>query len=520
MIDRNALKPGAAAGPSKRPRTHRRLVNCVRAITVWLCAVAAIVVWFPSEAHAVPSFSRKYSTSCQTCHTNFPVLNPFGEAFRRDGYRFPSTNGSLDSDAATEEAVALGQSEYAKNFPNSVWPSSISHALPLSMMISGTFPWSLPESDRRRVDGNAFTWDGAAGFVGIFAAGSISDSISYYGKVAVLPTGASIGSAYLLWNDIVGPPHWLNLWVGRLVAPQLTSFQATGTYLSDKTFPSVSVAGLYNGADSFVLGVGPNNGVELNGILWHRLAYSAGWLASTAQTGLNPPTSQDFYFHMGSKWGGMSLDGEGPTGMQIVNAQLPWAEWSATFDVFAYHGMTVADNYTNYPQLTAQRSVVDAIGFAGRVHLGSLSASAIVQHQSHFRPYAGTDPLPANPPDQPNELPGVPNNAKGKGLIVSGEAAYVVFPWLVPAVRYEVTSLRSQYGDAYFARFLPGISAAIRPNLRAYLYADLQRVHKQPPQPSGFTSNWSMAGATATPPTLHGNRSSVEAIVAQVSLAF
>src|SRR5271166_3160949 len=101
-----------------------------------VAAAVAIVVYFAvaREAHAVPSFARKYQTSCQTCHTIFPVLNPFGEAFRRNGYRFPSQNGSVDSDAEKAPAIALGQEEYKKTFPDSVWPARILEAVPVSFM--------------------------------------------------------------------------------------------------------------------------------------------------------------------------------------------------------------------------------------------------------------------------------------------------------------------------------------------------------------------------------------------------
>ncbi len=67
-----------------------------------------------------------HETSCQTCHTIYPVLNPFGEAFRRNGYRFPSQNGSVDSDAIKAAQISLGQDEYIKTFPDSVWPDRTS----------------------------------------------------------------------------------------------------------------------------------------------------------------------------------------------------------------------------------------------------------------------------------------------------------------------------------------------------------------------------------------------------------
>ena len=33
-----------------------------------------------APARAIPSFARKYGTSCLTCHTVYPKLTPFGEA--------------------------------------------------------------------------------------------------------------------------------------------------------------------------------------------------------------------------------------------------------------------------------------------------------------------------------------------------------------------------------------------------------------------------------------------------------
>src|SRR5271169_2397916 len=102
-----------------------------RELPLLVAALVGIAVYFVGlrDAGAVPSFARKYQTSCQTCHTVFPVLNSFGEAFRRDGYRFPSANGSEDSDAEKAPSIALGQEEYKKTFPDSVWPDKIAEAI-------------------------------------------------------------------------------------------------------------------------------------------------------------------------------------------------------------------------------------------------------------------------------------------------------------------------------------------------------------------------------------------------------
>jgi len=66
--------------------------------------VAGVMFAALRPASAVPAFSRKYKTSCVTCHTIFPKLNPFGEQFRRNGFRFPC----IDSDAVKSDPVPLG----------------------------------------------------------------------------------------------------------------------------------------------------------------------------------------------------------------------------------------------------------------------------------------------------------------------------------------------------------------------------------------------------------------------------
>ena len=54
-------------------------------------------------ADAIPAFSRKYRTSCATCHVAFPKLNAFGEAFRNNGYRMPGG----DEDYLADDPVSL-----------------------------------------------------------------------------------------------------------------------------------------------------------------------------------------------------------------------------------------------------------------------------------------------------------------------------------------------------------------------------------------------------------------------------
>jgi hypothetical protein len=466
-------------------------------------AVGMIVYFVGSrEAGAVPSFARKYQTSCLTCHTVFPVLNPFGEAFRRNGYRFPSQNGSVDSDAVKASTIAMGQEEYTKSFPDSVWPDKITDAVPLSVMFNGSVPFNFPDSDAKRAAGNVFNWSGIEAEFHLFGAGAFNDSLTYFTQLTLADGGTfDIETAYLLWNDIVGPPHLANLWVGRLFAPQLTSFGLHSAYLADTVVPAVSVAGLYNPSASFTLGQGHTDGVELNGIAGHRFGYALGWVASGAATGLQLPNAEDAYVHVGVKSGGVALDGEGKYGPNVSDPRKPWAEKSITLDLFAYHGIARLDNGTGIVPGGAASPVLqndrfNAFGGVVRGQYDSLLVTAGVQLERHDAPYQGT-PATANAAGSP--FPGAPSYANATGVVSYEEIDYVVWPWLVPGVRVEYTRLTLDAsapgvdprngGAASLTRVIPGVAMLVRPNIRVVLTGDFETAYGLPP-----AGSWGPAG--------------------------
>ena len=494
--------------------------------TSWRTAVVlvatALVTFFGAmrTASAVPSFARKYQTSCLTCHTVYPVLNPFGEAFRRNGYRFPSQNHSVDSDAVKAPMIAQGQEEYKKTFPNSVWPSQITDAVPLSAMFNGAIKINFPDSDAHDAAGNNFTWGGLLGEFHLFAAGSFSDTVTYFTQVTLVTAGTlDLETGYLLWNDIVGPDHAVNLWVGRLFAPQLSSFGLHSDYLSDTRMPAISVVGLYNGTGTFTLGQGHTDGAELNGILWHRLGWSLGWVASSAASGLSMPNAEDVYAHIGIKSGGIALDGEGKYGTSVPDPQKPWAEKAITVDAFAYHGLNILDNGTGSIAGGAavpfgQRDRIDAVGGSIRAQLDSLVLDSGIQVERHQRPYAGTSAT-AVPNGAP--IPGAPDFTDTKAVVQWNELDYVVFPWFVPGVRTEfVRATVEASNPVSLLRLIPGVSVLVRPNIRAIITADFERAYGVP-----VSGSWSAAGGVVVAPGA-GQASMFEAeqINATVSAAF
>jgi hypothetical protein len=60
-----------------------------RQVLLTLLFVVAFLILDLGTAQANPGFARRFGFSCIMCHSAFPKLNSFGEAFARNGYQLP-----------------------------------------------------------------------------------------------------------------------------------------------------------------------------------------------------------------------------------------------------------------------------------------------------------------------------------------------------------------------------------------------------------------------------------------------
>lgn len=482
-----------------------------------LAVLVAILAFFYAlpEAWAVPSFARKYQTSCATCHTVFPVLNSFGEAFRRDGFRFPSNQGSVDSDAVRAEMTALGQEQYEELFPQAVWPDSIPSAVPLSVVVNAETGVNLPHSDAREDAGSTFAWNDLVGEAQLFGAGAFNDTLTYFFELSVAEEGTEVEHGYLIWSDLA-EPHLFNLAVGR-IAPTLTSFGSHGSYLSDLLLAGSSIGPLYNAntpAGPIAMAFGHPDGVELNGVVRHRVDYSLGWVASGASQEVDVPNSQDVYAHLGAKFGGMTLDGEGPGGALVPDPMRPWEERALTLDAFGYEGLVVADNGTGIDEPATQNDRIAVLGGMARLQLESFVATFGAIVERHSSPYRGSAPPVPTPAEPASE--GVADSSPALGVVQFDELAYIVYPWLVPVLRSELTRVtmdaRHGGGSAHVLRLMPGVATLLRPNLKLTVSGEIDRASGAPPE-----ATWDPTGALLS---ARANESEIQAERVALSLAW
>ena len=62
---------------------------------------------FPTSAHAIPAFARKYGFNCNMCHAGFTRLNDFGQRYRDNGYQIPGQQGGEKTVFESGPPIAL-----------------------------------------------------------------------------------------------------------------------------------------------------------------------------------------------------------------------------------------------------------------------------------------------------------------------------------------------------------------------------------------------------------------------------
>src|SRR6185369_17469254 len=122
-------------------RATRKLV-----LASTLGIAAFVLLGLGRPAGAVPVFSRKYQTSCQTCHAIFPKLNPFGEAFRLNGYRMPLET----EEQIKQKPVSLGAEAYERIWPAMVYPSDLPAYAPFAMNVKMADVYASSRDDSGR----------------------------------------------------------------------------------------------------------------------------------------------------------------------------------------------------------------------------------------------------------------------------------------------------------------------------------------------------------------------------------
>lgn len=409
----------------------------------------------PTELNAIPAFARRYRTSCSTCHTAAPKLNPLGEAFRLNGYRFPFNDKLIRK----EEPVSLGAEPWKDLWPRAIWPGELAGSVPLSIRIAndvtavrspgGETRTSFRFPDEIYLLGAAEFGDGIGAFLETEWTRESGLEVKQ-ARVQFQLSGADEDSSSPSLNLGVGQQ---NLYLFTFTDRQIdraarVKFAWQDFRYSDVILRRPATADSLRSTNAFKLGL-TQPAIELNGVGWGRLYYGVGVAQGAGDASEDNNDVKDVFYKLRYKFGGLSLDGryaegDGP----LIGGEGQLLEYSLTLETFGYFG---AEPLTEQTDDHYRSFGVNARALLGRLDIG-------------IGLVGGSD-------DDPWGL----DSGGISYTSVLGKAEYMFYPWLIGSVKIDNldVDLPDQIladgfsGGADETRIIPGVIALIRPNVRA-----------------------------------------------------
>ena len=360
---------------------------------LFLVVGAALSILISTRANAVPAFSRKYQTSCQTCHTIFPKLNPFGTAFRLNGYHLPGET----EEQVKQKPVSLGADAYARMWPEMVYPSTLPGDAPLALNVKMANIYASSHDDTgNTIVHNDFQFPQE---VNLFGAGTLGNSFSFFGELtyAENPDGSGsveIEHARLDWISAFGPEHLFNFRIGKLAPNLYDGFQemwlmtdnGVDTLFNYNPIGFNGGAGLADGGGGVSLPA-RTRAIEMYGVAAHRLFYTVGVSSPIGPGGPNGQfgsgAGKDFYARVDYKFGGLGLDGDS-TGVKLPPEN--WRETSFRVGAFGYWGdggdveYDITDPDGNPYKM--RQGKFSRVGVYGSLYFGDLNVIGVAMHGS------------------------------------------------------------------------------------------------------------------------------------------
>ena len=402
-----------------------------------------------ADANAIPAFARRYETSCTTCHTAFPKLTPFGEAFRRNAYRFP---GGGDATSEKQEPLALGNDANKDLYPRAVWPGALPGGLPVSIVADGNVVVG-PHAEQHAAAGGGHddsvvttgaaghgsggspNLEGLGGHLMLRTAGTLGSLAAFFGGVDFGGhDGTTVERAVVVLTPL--DPTVLHIRLGRF-EPALHGVSIHRGLLAHQLRLTTTTASLAPFQPEMSV-----NGAEFSGVVAGRLGWAVGAVESASG---NISWQKDAYLRLEGKLGGMRLDG-----LHAQATGSAWSERSLTLGTSFYRGV----GHILYKGAMVHEDAFWRGGVDVHAVVDDWQLDAVVARQHHT---------------QPTLSPG----AAGDLDLAYAELAWVPVASFIPLVRAEYSKFSTS--DNPKPRWLA--SAAFiwvaRPNLVFRLQADL-----------------------------------------------
>src|SRR6202158_3281740 len=328
-------------------RTEEMRERVVNSSIVASVTAVVIVLWVMiasvPKTSAIPAFSRKYQTSCPPCHSNYPELNDFGEAFKKNGFKFPK-----DDDVFVKEPpVLLGSKAQKEAFPGAVYPGEIPGYLPIAFRYEGNFTLN------RKQPPGVIAQNGFAPRTDLFApntftiisAGSFGQNLSFWIDDDISTGGSGgdggLGDGWLKYSDLghcIGlPKNSLNVRFGQFEL-DLPFTQAKTIYLSPfDIYNEATIAGSLGTANNALIFGAPQRGIEFGGTPNNGNFDWSVAITNGSNTGTAARSSKDVYVRLSQKFN-LERDAESRNAIQAAGPTGPRDHTSIRLGFLYYYG--------------------------------------------------------------------------------------------------------------------------------------------------------------------------------------
>ena len=258
-------------------------------------AIIILFLFSVENSHAIPAFSRANKVECSTCHTIFPELNEYGEAFLKNAYVYSGKDKKQTTEKnATDPVAAVDDVK-----PEGIVLSGIPEMIPISFTanLNGTYIRNaVNEFDfsTRALKLNAGgNFREKAGFFGTYLVYTENtDAITNTGQTPTNLTGKDdIGELFVIWRHALESP--LNVKVGRF-QPKLGLWKSNNKLSITNPYATYSYT---VGVSPFTLEQ-PQDAVEANMIFVNRIFMAGGVVNRKNQN------TKEWYVHASVKLGG------------------------------------------------------------------------------------------------------------------------------------------------------------------------------------------------------------------------
>jgi len=443
-----------------------------------------------TRTYGIPAFSRKYQTSCSTCHNNFPELNDFGLAFKKNGFKFPKD----DETFVKEPPVMLGAKAQREAFPKAIYPGEMPGSIPIAFRYSGFATYNskqplalgyLPRTDLFTPD--AFAVMGAGSF-GPNLSWWIDDDLSAGGSGA----DGGLGDGYLKVNDLghyIGlPKDALNLRVGQfeLDLPFSQARSINPTDYDIYTQAAVVAPGIGTVANPFAFSES-QRGIEIGGYpndgnFWWSVAVVNGNNADAATR-----NTKDVFVNVWKQFN-LERDPNARKEVQAAGPTGPRGHTSLRLGGFYYRGRNALNtDGTLFPGLPSVHEPFYRAGgdFRFKYRKFELYGLGMYGHDSNLQfNNDGTGFVPATP-------------VNFSGGFAEGE--YWFYPWLIGIMRYDVVNSPMDFQSGLSQnftrnRFSPGIQFFVRANIKVLFEYQHRWAQPVPDEAKVFRANGIVSG--------------------------